>query len=55
MTLSREVTPAPVLPDPAEELTVVPARHPWRWAATVVVAVLLAMAVNALVTNAAWD
>lgn len=45
----------PVAPDPAEDLTVVPARHPWRWASTAVVAVLLAMAVNALVTNPAWD
>ncbi|MCU1665842.1 MAG: amino acid transporter permease [Pseudonocardia sp.] len=41
--------------DPAEELTVVPARHPWRWVATVFVAVLVAMAINALVTNPAWD
>jgi polar amino acid transport system permease protein len=41
--------------DPAEELTVVPSRHPWRWVATVVVAVLVAMAINALVTNPAWD
>lgn len=55
MTLSRDVAPAPALRDPAEELTVVPARHPWRRAATAVVAVLLAMAVNALVTNPAWD
>lgn len=47
--------PPVVAPDPAEELTVVPARHPWRWAATAVVAVLLAMAINALVTNPAWD
>jgi polar amino acid transport system permease protein len=42
------------LDDPAR-LTVVPARHPWRWAATAVVALLTAMAVNALVTNPAWD
>lgn len=41
--------------DPAAGLTVVPARHPWRWVATAVVAVLAAMAVNALVTNPAWD
>lgn len=34
---------------------VVPARHPWRWAGTAVVAVLAAMALNALVTNPAWD
>ena len=39
--------------DPVPE--VVPARHPWRWAGTAVVAVLTAMAVNALVTNPAWD
>ncbi|GGK87586.1 hypothetical protein Sme01_49000 [Sphaerisporangium melleum] len=38
-----------------ETLRVVQARHPWRWAATAVVLVLLAMAVNALVTNPAWD
>ena len=44
--------PPPV--DPST-LTVVPARHPWRWAGTLVVAVLTAMAINALVTNDAWD
>lgn len=55
MTVSREVAAAPVLPAAVEELTVVPARHPWRWAATGAVAVLLAMAINALVTNPAWD
>jgi len=36
-------------------LRVVPARHPWRWVATAVIAVLLAMAINALITNPAWD
>ncbi|RZT87287.1 amino acid ABC transporter membrane protein (PAAT family) [Pseudonocardia sediminis] len=41
--------------DPDAALTIVPARHPWRWASAVVVAVLVAMAVNALVTNPAWD
>ncbi|RCV48138.1 amino acid ABC transporter permease [Marinitenerispora sediminis] len=35
-------------------LRVRPARYPWRWAATAVVAVLLAMALNALITNPAW-
>jgi polar amino acid transport system permease protein len=55
VTVSRDVAPVPVAPGPAEELTVVPARHPWRWVATAVVAVLLAMAINALVTNPAWD
>jgi polar amino acid transport system permease protein len=38
-----------------EALRVVPARHPWRWVSTAVVAVLVAMAVNALVTNPAWE
>ncbi|MDT7676416.1 MAG: polar amino acid transport system permease protein [Pseudonocardiales bacterium] len=41
--------------DPAERLVVVPARHPARWAATAVVALLSVMAVHALVTNPAWD
>lgn len=36
-------------------LTVVRARHPGRWIAGAAVAVLLAMAGNALVTNPAWD
>lgn len=39
----------------AEEPRVVKARHPWRWVATGIVLVLLAMAVNALITNPAWD
>lgn len=39
----------------AGSLTVVKARHPGRWIAGAVVAVLLAMAVNALITNPAWD
>jgi polar amino acid transport system permease protein len=42
-------------PDPDVDLIITPARHPWRWAATAAVAVLLAMAVHALVTNPAWD
>jgi polar amino acid transport system permease protein len=37
------------------DLVITPARHPWRWVATAVVAVLVAMAVHALVTNPAWD
>ncbi|MBP2707690.1 amino acid ABC transporter permease [Microbispora sp. RL4-1S] len=39
----------------AGSLTVIRARRPGRWAAGAVVAVLLAMAANALVTNPAWD
>ena len=42
-------------PDVDTGLTVVPARHPWRWVGTAVVAVLTAMATNALITNPAWD
>lgn len=44
--------------DPGEDLTslrVMPARHPWRWVASAVAAVLLAMALHALVTNPAWE
>jgi polar amino acid transport system permease protein len=38
-----------------EELTVRPARHPWRWAGTVVVLVLLAQFLHGLATNPGWD
>ncbi|MFC9176839.1 MULTISPECIES: amino acid ABC transporter permease [Streptomyces] len=37
------------------ELTVVPARHPWRWVAVAVTAVLVAQFVNGLVTNPGWE
>lgn len=36
-------------------LRVVPARHPWRWVATIVVAVLAAQFINGLLTNPGWD
>ncbi|MFD5555941.1 MULTISPECIES: amino acid ABC transporter permease [unclassified Streptomyces] len=36
-------------------LTVVPVRHPWRWVAVTVTAVLLAQFVHGLVTNAGWE
>lgn len=48
-------TAQPVAPVADADLVVVPSRHYGRWAATVVVAVLVAMAINALVTNPAWD
>ena len=38
-----------------DQLTVVPARHPGRWIATAVVAVLLAMVLNSLITNPRWE
>ena len=40
---------------PIKALQVVPARHPGRWVATAVVAVLLAMVLNSLVTNPRWE
>ncbi|MEV0393593.1 amino acid ABC transporter permease [Polymorphospora rubra] len=48
--------PGPPEAQPEEKpLKVVPARHPWRWVATAVTLVLVAMAANALITNPAWD
>ncbi|GLY16086.1 amino acid ABC transporter permease [Kineosporia sp. NBRC 101677] len=48
---------APPEPDPLVTQPVVQLRHPWRWVATVVVAVLTAQVVNGLVTNPffQWD
>ncbi|WAP55211.1 amino acid ABC transporter permease [Streptomyces sp. S465] len=36
-------------------LKVVPVRHPWRWAAVVVTAVLVAQFAHGLVTNPGWE
>ncbi|MEV4410400.1 amino acid ABC transporter permease [Catellatospora sp. NPDC049609] len=36
-------------------LTVVPARHPWRWVATAAAAVLAAQFAHGLATNPGWD
>jgi polar amino acid transport system permease protein len=36
-------------------LRIVPVRHPWRWVATAVIAVLVAMFVHGLATNDQWD
>lgn len=38
-----------------DSVRIAPARHPGRWVATVAVAVVLAMVVNSLVTNPAWE
>lgn len=48
-------TAAPDAPPHPEELTVVPVRHPWRWVAVAVIAVLVAMLVNSLITNDVWE
>lgn len=37
------------------ELAVVPARHPWRWVAVAVTAILVAQFINGLVTNPGWE
>ncbi|MFI0987577.1 amino acid ABC transporter permease [Streptomyces exfoliatus] len=44
-------TAAPALAD----LVVVPVRHPWRWVAVVVTAVLLVQFAHGLVTNPGWE
>ncbi|MCL7494145.1 amino acid ABC transporter permease [Streptomyces sp. MCA2] len=51
--VSQQAGPSPA-DDPAA-LKVVPVRHPWRWAAIVVTAVLIAQFVHGLVTNPAWE
>ncbi|MEN3357819.1 MAG: polar amino acid transport system permease protein [Mycobacteriales bacterium] len=40
---------------PAEELRVIPVRHPGRWVAVAVLAVLAAMLVHSLATNPRWE
>jgi polar amino acid transport system permease protein len=48
-------TAAPPPGTPYDQLKVVPARHPGRWVATAVVAVLLAMVGHSLFTNPRWE
>ncbi len=48
-TVTSEAGPRPA------PLEAVPVRHPGRWAAVVVIAVLVAMAVNSVVTNENWQ
>jgi polar amino acid transport system permease protein len=54
-TLDTRPATAPPAGTPFDQLKVVPARHPGRWVASAVVAVLLAMVVNSLVTNPRWE
>ena len=45
-------------PEPADRPGLInarPVRHPWRWVAIAVLAVLVAMIVSSFVTNARWD
>jgi polar amino acid transport system permease protein len=53
MTRSSTETTGAASP-PAEELTVVPVRHPLRWVAVAVIALLAAMFVHSLSVNPAW-
>jgi polar amino acid transport system permease protein len=40
---------------PADELTVVPIRHPLRWVAVAIIALLAAMLIHSLAANPAWQ
>jgi polar amino acid transport system permease protein len=42
-------------PPPSDDLTVVAAKHPWRWVSTVIVLILVAQLVHGLATNPGWD
>jgi polar amino acid transport system permease protein len=46
---------APPAGSPYDRLKVVPARHPGRWVATALVAVVLAMVGHSLITNPRWE
>jgi polar amino acid transport system permease protein len=52
MAQATEETPERVRPEP---IRAVPVRHPWRWVAVVVIAVLAAMFGHMLVTNKFFD
>jgi polar amino acid transport system permease protein len=59
--MAEPSTPATVASPPADaeppaaELRIVPVRHPGRWIAIVVIAVLAAMLIHSLVTNPRWE
>lgn len=60
LTADPPVDKAPPRPrssssDDYSALKVVPVRHPWRWAAVAVTAVLLAQFVHGLATNSGWE
>ena len=39
---------------PPEDIKAVPVRHPWRWVSVAVLAVLVGMLINSIVTNEAY-
>jgi polar amino acid transport system permease protein len=55
--VSQSVAPGVLDPasPPPEDLRVVPVRHPGRWVAVVVIAVLVAMLAHSLITNPRWE
>ena len=53
-TTHDEVRQAPA-GDDLDSLTVVPARYPWRWVASVLVAIVVAAVIHGLITNPAWE
>ncbi|KNX36588.1 amino acid ABC transporter permease [Luteipulveratus halotolerans] len=50
-------TPGPATPDTERpgKIDARPVRHPWRWVALAVIAVLIAMMISSFVTNEKWD
>ncbi|GIF20935.1 polar amino acid transport system permease protein [Actinoplanes tereljensis] len=55
MTVLSSPPAAALAADEGDRLTVVPARHPWRWVATVIALVLVAQLAHGLITNPGWD
>ncbi|GAA2648021.1 amino acid ABC transporter permease [Paractinoplanes durhamensis] len=55
MTVLSSPPAAALAADEGDRLTVVPARHPWRWVATVIALVLVAQLLHGLITNPGWD
>src|SRR5689334_5183361 len=53
--MTSETTTRTAPPAPPEQIRAVPVRHPGRWIATAIIAVLAAMFVNMLVTNSAFQ
>ncbi|MEV4347264.1 amino acid ABC transporter permease [Actinoplanes sp. NPDC049596] len=52
---SSDPPPAPAASPETPDLTIVPARHPWRWVAAAAVLVLVAQFLHGLATNPGWD
>jgi polar amino acid transport system permease protein len=55
LTVLSSPPAADVAADEGDRLTVVPARHPWRWVATAAAIVLVAQLAHGLITNPGWD